>query len=61
MDANYELINLAEKVYEMRAAQKEFQRLKYSPDFEKRGEVGEMMRHLQKRVDAEIEDILNSY
>ena len=55
---NEELIELANLVYQMREAQKEFYRLRYSQRHDKRAEVGQMMSDLQRTVDAELRDIL---
>ena len=55
---NEELIELANLVYQMREAQKEFSRLRYSQRYDKRAEVGQMMSDLQRTVDAELRDIL---
>ena len=55
---NEELIELANLVYQMREAQKEFNRLRYSQRYDKRAEVGQRMSDLQRTVDAELRDIL---
>ena len=56
-----ELYDFACLVYWMRQAEIEFNKLKYSPNTEKRGEAGEQMRDLQRRVDAEIKEICQIY
>ena len=56
---NYELIEFAQLVAQMRQAQEDFNRMKYSPDFQKRGEMDLLRRDLQKRVDSEIRLILS--
>ena len=53
-----ELMELANLVYEMRSAQKEYHRLRYSKHFDRRGEAGERMSDLQRTVDAELREIL---
>jgi hypothetical protein len=55
---NEELIELATLVYQMREAQKEYYRLRYSQHSDKRGEAGERMADLQRTVDSELRDIL---
>ena len=55
---NGELIELATLVYQMREAQKEYYRLRYSQRHDKRGEAGERMSELQRTVDAELREIL---
>lgn len=55
---NKELIELANLVYQMREAQKEYHRLRYSQRHDKREEAGERMSDLQRTVDAELRDIL---
>jgi hypothetical protein len=50
-----EFVNLA---YEMREAQKEYHRLRYSQHKDKIAEIGERMSDLQRTVDAELRDIL---
>lgn len=55
---NEELIELATLVYQMREAQKEYYRLRYSQRSDKRGEAGERMADLQRTVDSELRDIL---
>lgn len=55
---NDELIELANLVYEMRQAQKDYYRLRYSQNTQKRAEAGERMSELQRTVDAELRDIL---
>ena len=56
-----ELYDFACLVYWMRQAEMEYQKLRYSPNFNKRGEAGEQMRDLQRRVDAEIKEICQIY
>lgn len=53
-----ELKELANLVYEMRSAQKEYYRLRYSKHFDRRAEAGERMSDLQRAVDAELREIL---
>lgn len=55
---NKELIELANLVYQMREAQKEYHRLRYSRRHDKREEAGERMSDLQRTVDAELREIL---
>lgn len=52
------LIELASLVYDMRSAQKEYHRLRYSIYPDKRAEAGERMSVLQKEVDTELRKIL---
>ena len=53
-----ELIELASLVSDMRCAQKEYRRLKYSIHPVARAAVRERMLVLQKEVDAELRKIL---
>ena len=53
-----ELTEFAELVAAMRSAQEEFNRMKYSPDFEKRAEIDDERRDLQRKVDRVINEIL---
>lgn len=55
---NDELIEFANLVYEMRQAQKDYYRLRYSQNTQKRAEAGERMSDLQRTVDSELRDIL---
>ena len=55
---NEELIEFANLVYQMREAQNEYHRLRYSQHSDKRAEAGERMSDLQRTVDAELRDIL---
>lgn len=55
---NEELIEFANLVYQMREAQKEYHRLRYSQRHDKREEAGERKSNLQRTVDAELRDIL---
>jgi hypothetical protein len=55
---NDELMELANLVYEMRQAQKDYYRLRYSQNTQKRAEAGERMSDLQRTVDSELRDIL---
>lgn len=55
---NEELKEFATLVYQMREAQKEYHRLRYSQRHDKRREAGETMTDLQRTVDAELRDIL---
>jgi hypothetical protein len=55
---NDELIEFANLVYEMRQAQKDYYRLRYSQNTQKRAEAGERMSELQRTVDAELRGIL---
>ena len=55
---NEELIEFANLVAEMRDAQKEYNLLKYSQSIDKRGEAGERMADLQRKVDSELKGIL---
>lgn len=45
-----------EAVVTMRAAQKDFQKLKYSPDTIKRAEAQEQMRMVERRIDRMLDD-----
>ena len=53
---NDELIEFANLVYEMRQAQKDYYRLRYSQNTQKRAEAGERMSDLQRTVDSELRD-----
>lgn len=55
---NEDLIELATLVYQMREAQKEYHRLRYSQRHDKREEAGQRMSDLQRTVDAELREIL---
>ena len=55
---NIELIEFATLVSQMRQAQENFNRMKYSPDFEARAMADDLRRDLQKRVDSETRLIL---
>ena len=55
---NIELIEFATLVSQMRQAQENFNRMKYSPDFEARAIVDEERRDLQKMVDNKTKEIL---
>ena len=56
---NIELIEFATLVSQMRQAQENFNRMKYSPDFEARAMADEERRSLQKMVDDKIKETLN--
>lgn len=55
------LIDLAHHVFAMRQAQKAFEKAKYSPDFNKRGELDRERRILQSQIDKKVMDILAEY
>lgn len=55
---NDELIEFANLVYEMRQAQKDYYRLRYSQNTQKRAEAGERMSDLQRSVDSELRALL---
>lgn len=46
-----------EAVVTMRSAQKDYQRLKYSPDTIKRGESQEQMRMVERQIDKMLDDV----
>lgn len=53
-DLEKQLTEFAELVAQYRCAEKGFQKLKYSPDGEKRAEAHDNMLLLQKCVDSEL-------
>lgn len=55
---NEELIEFANLVAEMRDAQKKYNLLKHSQRVDERGEAGELMSDLQRKVDSELIGIL---
>lgn len=52
------LIEFATLVQNMRDAQKEYHRLRFTNRHDERREAGERMSDLQRTVDAELRDIL---
>lgn len=55
------MYDFACSVYWMREAQREYHKLRYSNNVQKRGEIGHRMAELQKQVDTAIDEICRQY